>query len=260
MFNKTAERQKKDPLKQNPLPQAGDSTYQALVDLVDDKLLFWCFAVLIAVAMALGGWLTWRYRDVSVPVVMTLVAAVVGIVGTIRGCSAWKQAKNLRLGMRGEMSVGQRLEELRALGYRVFHDIPQKGFNIDHVLIGPGGVFVIETKTISKPAARDARVTYDGERILIDGHERDRDPIAQVQACADRIGEILLRATNRQPPIRQVVLFPDWFVAKQPRGVEVWVLNPDAFSKFLEHESKKLTPQDVALFASALETHVRASR
>ena len=44
------------------------------------------------------------------------------------------------------------LEDLRAQGYAVFHDIPGDGFNVDHALIGPAGIFAIETKTRAKPA------------------------------------------------------------------------------------------------------------
>ena len=54
--------------------------------------------------------------------------------------------RNLNRGERGELTVAESLEQLRTIGYRPIHDIVGKGFNIDHVLVGPAGVFVIETK------------------------------------------------------------------------------------------------------------------
>ena len=47
--------------------------------------------------------------------------------------------------------MGQLLENLRADGARVFHDLVGEGLNIDHVVVSPHGIFVLETKTWSKP-------------------------------------------------------------------------------------------------------------
>jgi len=158
------------------------------------------------------------------------------------------------------MVVGQSLEELRSKGYRVYHDIQEKGYNIDHVVIGPGGVFVIETKTISKRVSGNPRVSYDGKRVLVDGHAPDRDPVTQAKAAADRVVEILVRATGNRPKVRPVVLYPGWWVDKQPKGVKVWVLNQKAFPKFIDNEPLVLKPEEITLLSAALETHVRASR
>ena len=43
--------------------------------------------------------------------------------------------------------VGYMLEKLRALGFEVVHDVPHTGEgNVDHLVSGPSGVFMIETK------------------------------------------------------------------------------------------------------------------
>jgi hypothetical protein len=50
-------------------------------------------------------------------------------------------------GAHAESIVGYVLEKLRKLGFEVVHDIPQPGEgNIDHLVSGPSGVFMIETK------------------------------------------------------------------------------------------------------------------
>jgi hypothetical protein len=41
----------------------------------------------------------------------------------------------------GEKAVGEFLERFREKGYRIFHDIVGGDFNIDHVLIGPSGIY-----------------------------------------------------------------------------------------------------------------------
>ena len=46
-------------------------------------------------------------------------------------------------------------------------------FNIDHVIIGPAGVYAVETKARRKPETgkgrSDARVVYDGTKTSISG-------------------------------------------------------------------------------------------
>src|SRR5258706_9890337 len=53
------------------------------------------------------------------------------------------RARGLALGYEAERAVGQELDELRHLGYRIFHDVPADGLdgNIDHIVIGPAGGF-----------------------------------------------------------------------------------------------------------------------
>ena len=49
-------------------------------------------------------------------------------------------------GARGEEAVGQVLEELDGFGYRTLHDIETGRGNLDHVVVGPTGIFAVETK------------------------------------------------------------------------------------------------------------------
>ena len=53
-----------------------------------------------------------------------------------------------RIGAEGEEAVGRILDALTSDGYRVLHDRRRPGGreNIDHVVIGPPGVLVVETK------------------------------------------------------------------------------------------------------------------
>lgn len=46
-------------------------------------------------------------------------------------------------------AVVEFLYGLREQGYKVLHDIPADEFNLDHVVVAPYGVYLIETKTKS---------------------------------------------------------------------------------------------------------------
>jgi len=54
-------------------------------------------------------------------------------------------------GARGEEHVGGLLNELADVGWRVIHDASFGKGNIDHILLGPAGVFTIETKSHPGP-------------------------------------------------------------------------------------------------------------
>jgi hypothetical protein len=54
-------------------------------------------------------------------------------------------------GAQGEEHVGALLDELSDHGWRVIHDANLGRGNVDHILIGPGGVFTVETKSHQGP-------------------------------------------------------------------------------------------------------------
>lgn len=75
--------------------------------------------------------------------------------------------------------MGELLESLAPQGWRVLHDISFGRGNVDHVLIGPGGVFTVETKS-------------HAGRIRVDRIE----PAMLSQAYAQR--KVLERITQRE--------------------------------------------------------------
>lgn len=54
---------------------------------------------------------------------------------------------NWSRGAEGEEVVGKILEDLSAEGWHVIHDVSFGRGNIDHIVIGPGGIFTVETKS-----------------------------------------------------------------------------------------------------------------
>ncbi len=50
-------------------------------------------------------------------------------------------------GWRGEQKIGRILDGLAPSGWLTLHDLAGRGGNIDHIAIGPSGVFAIETKS-----------------------------------------------------------------------------------------------------------------
>ncbi len=175
---------------------------------------------------------------------------------------ARKKIKALRLGRDGEMAVGQYLESLRENGAKVFHDIQGEGFNLDHVVIDKSGIYVIETKTFSKPDKGQTIVTYDGEKVFVNGKEPDRNPVIQVKAACHWLKELLKESTGKDCNPRPVVVFPGWFVQPtvEAKNSDVWVLNPKALPAFISNSKPQYEGDAVGLFSYHLSRYVRAEK
>lgn len=250
---------KKDPIKDcdEPLRYPGQSVDEMMDNYEWDRigpLLAVTAAAIVAVPAA---WCFWFFPAKLNPVHITIASA-----GVVSVC-IWlirrrnRVLRSMRLGSRGEKVVGQMLEELRTKGYSVFHDIPGDGFNVDHVLIGSGGVFAIETKTLRKPAKGNPEISCDGNQIIVPGVRLDRDPLVQAKASADHIRDIIQRATSSRVQVRPVVVFWGWWVKRTPPAVEAWVLSAKALPAFIANEPQRLTPDDVRRVSEALAMHVR---
>ena len=90
-------------------------------------------------------------------------------------------------GARGEEKVSGILESLPD-AYHVFNDFTAGRNHIDHVVVGPGGVFAIETKFWQ------GKVTIEDGHVLLDGQLPDRAPLAQVIREATLVRNALLEA------------------------------------------------------------------
>lgn len=246
---------KKSPIRKQPLREPGETLRDQLHDVVYGRILLLGIIGILALAAAVGEWLRWWLRTPPQPLIVSALAVLAIVVVAWRIARILPKARQIGLGYRGEQTVGHMLEQLRADGYHVFHDIPGNGFNVDHVIVGPGGVFVIETKARMKPLG-DTKVIYDGDKVKVDGLAPDRDPIVQVQAAARQVRELIKQTAGLDAPIRPVVLFPGWFTRQPPRS-EIWVLNETAFPKWVRGAKPVLDVGSVSAVAAGLETHLR---
>jgi hypothetical protein len=249
----------RSPLKDKPLRLPGQSVSEEREELIEKAVgqpLTFALAFLI---LALLEW--WRFYTNAKPspVIYTMTALAFLIYAAFRIKRAIPKLRNLRLALEGEKAVGQFLERLRERGFQVFHDVVGTGFNIDHVVIGPQGIFTVETKTWSKPASGNAEIKFDGSTIEVIGRKLDRDPISQAKAQARWLAVTLNESTGREIAVRPVIVFPGWFVSSSfGAHKEIWVLEPKALPSFLDHEPERLSPADVKLTSYHLSRLIRA--
>jgi hypothetical protein len=251
-------RKTKSPLKFAPPRTAGQSLTEQLIDNAFDSIVApYVIAILLGVLAALEWW-RWYANTPPMPWVLTalaLIAAAWAIWSIRRGVA---RGENLRLGRDGERAVAHYLEWFRSKDFFVFHDVPTGDANIDHVLIGTRGVYVIETKTLSKPIRGDCVISLADGRLLANGRALDRDPIVQAKAQARWLANFLGESKLKHP-VQPVVVFPGWFVEKiDMKALGVWVLEPKALDAFIDNEPVRLSHERVGALASALSSHIRS--
>ncbi len=130
-------------------------------------------------------------------------------------------------GANGELVTGWWLGRLPE-GWRVINDVPvgDADTNVDHLVVGPRGVFTINTKTLT------GKVWVGPKSILHDRRRTDFLPAASAEAT--RASRLLSAAVGRPVEVRGVlaILCDDWTIKQRPadvyvdatRGVKDWML------------------------------------
>lgn len=252
----------RSPLKSPPLRNPGQSLDEELQLLFVDKFLPYFLFPGLFIGYAIGEWWRWYFLSPPIPRIVTVIALVSVAYSVYQIRKLRPKIHALRLGRDGEKIVGQSLEELRIDGAIVLHDITSNGFNVDHVVISFKGIFVIETKTNSKPKGRDAKVVFDGEKLSVGGWTPSRDPIKQVQANTAWVRDLLKESTGKSFPVKSVVLFPGWYVETVGTHAHdrVWVLNPKGLPVFIANEKTALSLEDVKMATCHLSRYIRSLR
>lgn len=251
--------QKRSPLKSAPLRSPGQSLEdqrmrKVLQDIVPDLIALSGLFIL-----TVSEWQRHFVPRAPMPWLFTILTLGLVSFTAFRVLRIKRQMEAWKLGRDGERAVGQLLDTLRTDGYQVFHDVLGEGFNLDHVLIGPGGIFTIETKTWSKPVSGSPKVYFDGETIRVGRMEPDRNPVIQARAQAGWLRSMLSESTGRDFAVLPVVVFPGWFIKKtgSPRQ-PLWVLEPKALVKYLKNREPALTREEIKLAAFHLSRFIRS--
>lgn len=249
----------KSPLKANPLRLPGQSLQKQIDDYFEEQMLFPYMMALLTVMWAGYEWAIFlEYMKRPSPLMISIIAVGLVAYATWKVIRGRRKLKMLIQARDGERAVGQFLEDLRGQGHHVFHDVLGDGFNLDHVVIGPKGVFTVETKTISKPIKGEAKVSYDGADVRLGGYKPERNPIIQSKAQANWLKEFFLEETGKKVKVQPIVVYPGWFV-ESPKGAnkEVWVLNPKALPTFICNNPEEIMSEEVHLLKSSLSRRIR---
>lgn len=231
---KTLAKNRISPLGADLLRPAGYSLQKSIDDLQSELMEAFIAVPFLCTSMPLIMLAQEKLLDKPVGWFAWVLAGALVIVGTgyylLKAVRTLKQLARLRLGLACEMAVGQELDQVvrpESHPYRVFHDLQFEGFNVDHLVVGPNGVFVIETKGRSKPVLdgkKQAKLRLEGDALHFPTHVETK-PLEQVRMNVKAVQKWLNEATGFDVPVAGVLVLPGWFIERKQRAVNPYVLS-----------------------------------
>jgi hypothetical protein len=145
------------------------------------------------------------------------------------------------LGAQGEITVGKLLASLPA-DWTVFHAVPigKNDTDIDHILVGPGGIFTINTQH-----HWGKRIWVGARTVTVGGHKRAYLPAAEHEA--ERVTTVLRERMPLVAPVQPVLALVD---AKQisfrDKPAQVKVIDARGLLSWLQRLQPVLTDDEIA--------------
>ncbi len=185
---------------------------------------------------------------------------LMGVFATFGSLFIMLPYRTYRSGLTGEQTVVKNLSEKLSNAYSLFNDVLLKDGkrtgNVDHIIVGPTGIFVIETKN------NKGTVTYDGNRWTgISG-----SPSRQAISNTFRVKDILKGCEvfkENAPYVNAVVVFtnskvslqlsknPEWCKVLQIRG-----LTDSRLADYIRSEPIRFSDEEVASVERALKARI----
>ena len=180
--------------------------------------------------------------------------AAASVADAQRRLSAAQQRQRAwEAGAEGERRTGEVLKALEPQGWRLLHDVhwPGRPFaNIDHIAVGPGGVFVIDSKNWSgRVEVRDGVLRQNGYR--------------RTTACEGTAAAAAAVAALLPPPHRTAVRAMMCLVGQPtPLGQSgaVTLRGLEDLGTYLRGQPVRLTQQEVATIAGQLANALTGER
>jgi hypothetical protein len=199
-------------------------------------------------------------------VVVGALAGAIALLWAVRAFqSVWRlydELRNWRFGLRGEQAVAESLADrgVAAAGYVAFHDVPGEGeWNVDHVVVGPGGVFVLETKARPRRKAthpqEEQDVFFDG-KVLEFPWCYDRKAAEQVERNARWVREFLAGFGPKDLVVQPVIVVPGWYV-KTKGNYPVKVMNATYLVGYLKGARRVFSPEQLETTIRRLDERCR---
>ncbi|MCP9988078.1 NERD domain-containing protein [Streptomyces sudanensis] len=151
------------------------------------------------------------------------------------------ELRNWAKGLVGEQLTGKRLNKLRGHGWFILHAVQwATGTDIDHLAIGPAGVFTINSKR------HPGKTIWYGDIAITINGSRTRH-IAASQSEARRVSRVLSRHCGVEVPVRPVIsVVHAAKLTVKGANPPVLVLEVDHIDRVLSGLSPVLSPDQVA--------------
>lgn len=151
----------------------------------------------------------------------------------------YQRIRRLKLGLACELAVGQELKRLvrpEAHPYYVFHDVPTDSFTIDHVIVTPHGVFVVETRARALAIGSDGKelnsVAVERERLRFP-YWQERHPLHKTRQGVSWLTQWLERRCGVSVPVKGVLVLPGWQIDTSEASPDILVVSGEQLARQL---------------------------
>lgn len=191
---------------------------------------------------SLATWVLAGYLWGTLMLAVSLAAVGLGVYWALR------RMENFYTGARGEERVSSILRNLPER-YHVFNDFVACGVHVDHVVVGPPGVFAIETKFWN------GIVTLEGSEVRVNGMAPNRSPLRQVAKEADCVRRELARLgwTGQVTPV--LTFASDTFAARIAEIQGTVILNSSDLAAGFSTESSVITGPELDRLVAIMENN-----
>lgn len=218
-FFRRSNKKKKSPVIEKLLRSPGETLRHQIDEISDTMLPKLLFLVIvpawICLFMIIQPLLAKQNVNMVSLLLIFLILFPICIWQSIQLYKLLSKRKNLQLGYDCELAVAQMLCPLYKSGYEIYHDFQATdNFNIDHIAVGPHGVFAIETKGRSRPKENKEcnwKVKYTGTKLIFQNFYETK-PIEQAKFQAKWLFNWIKEVTGEHAPVTPVLAIPGWFI------------------------------------------------
>lgn len=215
--------------------KAGESTRK-----LQTKRMAVALAILIVIWLVIFIYTRNMKTIMSLGLAGTLVVACLFLLSikllNKRGTVTLLHARQAERGALAEEKTGATLEGLPE-GNFIIHDFDTGRGNIDHILIGPKGIYTLEVKS------HKGTVSFENGHLLRNGKSFEKDFLKQAWAECFAVREILAKWDVKELKAEPLIIFSNAFVKVREKANGVAVINLKFLSTFLERLPDRLTTE-----------------
>jgi hypothetical protein len=157
----------------------------------------------------------------------------------------------------GQTAVAQEINRLISDGYRIYHDFPTDRFHIDHILVGPSGVFTLTTKVIPRLVHPRAKAVMLDSQRLVFGNKSDNRTVPYAAFQASWLAKWLLTATGEAIAVQSIITVPGWRM-KTLRPSSVLAVEPSDIAEAVSRsQGYRLSEKTIRLVCEQVEAKCR---
>lgn len=159
------------------------------------------------------------YPDWQLYLFLSALAAAALFVAYRLGMTlfTWRQLRFLR---DANIAIGHQLQWISSGHGRVFHDVPVPSGMVDHVLVGPSGIYAVSVVARRPSASGQSRISNDEVQFR---PSRKACDVAEIGTAVAELAHELSKRVGHNLRVRSVIAVPGWDISAQTGGEHLLV-------------------------------------